>query len=283
MSEYLALPLAALPFPNIDPVIVQIGPLAIHWYGLAYIVGILFAWWYAKRLVSNHSLWTNGALPMKPEDLDDFLVWAAVGVVLGGRVGYILFYDLARYLENPLDIFAVWQGGMSFHGGFAGTTLAMILFARSRGIRVWTMFDTIAAGVPVGLGLVRLTNFINSELWGRPTDVPWAFVFPNGGPFTRHPSQLYEAALEGLVLFCILRIFSHRYFKLKRPGFIAGAFVAGYGASRIFVEFFREPDQQIGYLFGGWLTMGMVLSLPMVALGVWAMATAKPAPAPNPA
>lgn len=282
MSEYLALPLAALPFPNIDPVIVQIGPLAIHWYGLAYIVGILFAWWYAKRLVTNQNLWTNGALPMKPEDLDDFLVWAAVGVVLGGRIGYILFYDLARYLENPLDIFAVWQGGMSFHGGFAGTTLAMILFARSRGIRVWTMFDTIAAGVPVGLGLVRLTNFINSELWGRPTDVPWAFVFPNGGPFTRHPSQLYEAALEGLVLFCILRILSHGLFKLKRPGFIAGAFVAGYGASRIFVEFFREPDQQIGYLFGGWLTMGMVLSLPMVALGIWAMATAKPAPAPNP-
>ncbi|MGB3388925.1 MAG: prolipoprotein diacylglyceryl transferase, partial [Pseudaminobacter sp.] len=151
MSEYLALPLAALPFPNIDPVIVQIGPLAVHWYGLAYIVGILFAWWYAKRLVGNTTLWANNTSPMKPEDLDDFLVWAAVGVVLGGRVGYILFYDLARYLQNPLDILAVWQGGMSFHGGFAGTTLAMILFARSRGINVWTMFDTIAAGVPVGL------------------------------------------------------------------------------------------------------------------------------------
>jgi phosphatidylglycerol:prolipoprotein diacylglycerol transferase len=283
VSEYLALPLAALPFPSIDPVIVQIGPLAIHWYGLAYIIGILFAWWYAKRLVTNQNLWANGTSPMKPEDLDDFIIWAAVGVVLGGRIGYILFYDFARYLENPLDIFAVWQGGMSFHGGFAGTTIAMILFARSRGIRVWTMFDTVAAGVPVGLGLVRLTNFINSELWGRPTDVPWAMEFPNGGPFTRHPSQIYEAALEGLVLFCILRILSHGFFKLKRPGFIAGAFVAGYGASRIFVEFFREPDPQLGYLFGGWLTMGMVLSLPMVALGVWAMATAKPAPAADPA
>lgn len=276
MSTYLALPLAALPFPNIDPVIVNIGPLAIHWYGVAYIVGILFAWWYGKRLVTNPKLWTDGKLPMKPEDLDDFLVWAAAGVVLGGRIGYVLFYDLSRYLQNPLDIFAVWQGGMSFHGGFIGTTLAMILFARSRRIPIWTMFDVIAAGVPVALGLVRLTNFINSELWGRITDVPWAIEFPNGGPFTRHPSQLYEAALEGLVLFFVLRILTHRFLKLKSPGFVSGAFVAGYGASRIFVEFFREPDPQLGYLFGGWLTMGMVLSVPMVLIGIWAMATAKP-------
>ncbi|MEO9340180.1 prolipoprotein diacylglyceryl transferase [Mesorhizobium sp. SB112] len=271
MTDYLLLPLAALPFPNIDPVIVQIGPLAIHWYGLAYIVGILFAWWYGKRLVTNSALWRNKTLPMKPEDLDDFIVWAAVGVVLGGRIGYILFYDLARYIQNPLDIFAVWQGGMSFHGGFAGTTIAMILFARSRGVKVWSMFDVIAAGAPVGLGLVRSTNFINSELWGRVTDVPWAFEFPTGGPFLRHPSQLYEAALEGLVLFIILRILTHTLFKLKAPGFVAGAFVAGYGASRIFVEFFREPDPQLGYLLGGWLTMGMVLSVPMVLVGIWAM------------
>ncbi|PSJ58158.1 prolipoprotein diacylglyceryl transferase [Pseudaminobacter soli (ex Li et al. 2025)] len=277
MSNYLALPLAALPFPNIDPVIVHIGPLAIHWYGVAYIVGILFAWWYGRRLVTNPKLWTDGKLPMKPEDLDDFLVWAAVGVVLGGRIGYVLFYDFARYMQNPLDIFAVWQGGMSFHGGFLGTTIAMILFARSRGIPIWTMFDVIAAGVPVGLGLVRLTNFINSELWGRPTDLPWGIEFPNGGPFTRHPSQLYEAALEGLVLFCVLRILTHVFFKLKRPGFVSGAFVAGYGCSRIFAEYFREPDVQLGYLYGGWLTMGMVLSIPMVLLGIWAMATAKPA------
>ena len=218
MTEYLMLPLAALPFPDIDPVIVQIGPLAIHWYGVGYVVGILFAWWYAKRLVTNPRLWPEGVKPMRPEDLDDFLVWAAVGVVLGGRVGYILFYDLARYLANPLDIFAVWQGGMSFHGGFVGTTLAMILFARSRGIGIWTMFDVIAAGVPVGLGLVRVTNFINSELWGRPTDVPWAFEFPNGGPFPRHPSQLYEAALEGLVLFLVLRLLTHSFLKLKNAG-----------------------------------------------------------------
>ncbi|MDQ6436693.1 prolipoprotein diacylglyceryl transferase [Mesorhizobium sp. LHD-90] len=283
MPDFLLLPLAALPFPNIDPVIVQVGPLAIHWYGLAYIVGILFGWWYAKRLVSDERLWTGGQRPMRPEDIDDFLVWAAIGIVLGGRLGYVLFYDFARYLQNPLDIFAVWQGGMSFHGGFAGTTLAMILFARSRGIRIWTLFDVIAAGVPVALGLVRCTNFINSELWGRPTDVPWAVEFPNGGPFTRHPSQLYEALLEGLVLFILLRILTHHFGKLKSPGFVSGAFVAFYGCARIFVEFFREPDAQLGYLLGGWLTMGMVLSLPMVLVGVWAMATAKPTEVPRPA
>ncbi|MCA0276884.1 MAG: prolipoprotein diacylglyceryl transferase [Proteobacteria bacterium] len=277
MSEYLALPLAALPFPNIDPVIVQIGPLAIHWYGLGYIVGILFAWWYGKRLLATPRLWQDGTAPMKPEDLDDFLVWAAIGVVLGGRTGYVLFYDLARYIQNPLDIVAVWQGGMSFHGGLLGVTLAMVLFARKRGIPVWSLIDTVAAGVPVGLGLVRVANFINSELWGRVTNVPWAMEFPTGGPFLRHPSQLYEAFFEGLVLFFVLRLLTHSRLRLKTPRFIAGAFVCGYGLSRIFAEFFREPDQQIGYLAGNWLTMGMVLSTPMVLIGVWAMLAAKPA------
>ncbi len=276
----LALPLAALPFPDIDPVIVRIGPLAVHWYGLAYVVGILFGWWYAKKIIANPRLWPSGKAPMRPEDIDDLLVWAAIGIVLGGRVGYILFYDLARYLANPLDILAVWQGGMSFHGGFAGTTIAMIFFARSRRIPVWSLFDVIAAGVPVALGLVRLTNFINAELWGRPTDVAWAFVFPNAGPFARHPSQLYEAALEGLVLFLVLRLLTHVFLKLKQPGFIAGAFVTGYGLSRIFVEFFREPDPQLGYLAGGWLTMGMVLSTPMVLAGLWAIWRARRANIP---
>ena len=283
MHDYVLLPLAALPFPDIDPVIVRLGPLAIHWYGLGYIVGILFGWWYSKRLLRNPRLWPGGQAPMKPEDVDDFLVWAAVGIVLGGRVGYVLFYDLPRYLEDPLDIFAIWQGGMSFHGGFLGTTLAMILFARSRGINVWSLFDVVAAGVPVGLGLVRLANFINSELWGRTTDVPWAFVFRNGGPMPRHPSQIYEAALEGLVLFLVLRLLTHHLLKLRSPGFVSGAFLAGYGLSRIFIEFFREPDVQLGYLAGGWLTMGMVLSTPMVLFGVWMMATARPAAPPQPA
>jgi phosphatidylglycerol:prolipoprotein diacylglycerol transferase len=281
LSNTLLLPLAALAFPNIDPVIVTIGPLAIHWYGLGYIVGILFAWWYGKRLIANPKLWPDRVLPMKPEDLDDFVVWAAIGVVVGGRTGYVLFYDLPRYLANPLDIFAVWQGGMSFHGGLLGTILAMVLFSRARKIRTWSLLDVVAAGVPVGLGLVRLANFINSELWGRVTDVPWAVVFPNGGPLARHPSQIYEALLEGLVLFLVLRFFTHSRLKLKTPRFVGGAFVCGYGLSRIFVEFFREPDQQIGYLLGtGWLTMGMVLSLPMVLFGIWCMATAKSATAP---
>ncbi|MEX0344296.1 MAG: prolipoprotein diacylglyceryl transferase [Rhizobiaceae bacterium] len=275
MPEQLVLPLAALPFPQIDPVIVQIGPIGIHWYGLGYVVGILFAWWFTKRLAANPSLWANDTPAMSAQDLDDFLIWAAAGVVLGGRIGYILFYDLARYIADPFAIFAVWQGGMSFHGGLLGTILAMVLFARKRGIHVWSLLDTVAAGVPVGLGLVRVTNFINSELWGRTTDVPWAFVFPNGGPLPRHPSQLYEAFLEGAVLFAVLCFFIFARHRLKTPRFIGGAFVAGYGLSRILVEFFREPDAHIGYLAGGWLTMGMVLSLPMVLAGAWAMASAR--------
>ena len=280
MIDYLLLPLIALPFPEIDPVIIQVGPLAIHWYGLGYVVGILFAWWYTKRLVSTPKLWANNIPPMKPEDLDDFVIWAAAGVVLGGRLGYVLFYDLPRYIENPLDIFAVWQGGMSFHGGMLGTIAAMVLFSFSRGINPWSMLDTVAAATPVGLGLVRVANFINSELWGRPTDMPWGIVFPDGGPLPRHPSQLYEAALEGLVLFLVLRFLTHSRLKLKTPRFVGGAFICGYGLARIFVEFFRVPDAQLGYLFGGWLTMGMVLSTPMVAAGVWAMLTAR-APAPQ--
>ena len=277
LTEHFLLPLAALPFPNIDPVIVRIGPLAVHWYGVGYIVGILFAWWYARKLVAADRLWAGGKSPIRQQDIDDFLVWAAVGVVLGGRIGYILFYDFARYIQNPADIFAIWQGGMSFHGGFAGTTIAMVLFARSRGYSVLSMFDVIAAGTPVGLGLVRAANFINSELWGRITNVPWAVEFPNGGPFNRHPSQLYEALLEGVVLFAILAILVWGVRKLTTPGFVAGAFVAGYGAARIFVEFFREPDAQLGYLAGNWLTMGMILSLPMVLIGLYLMWRARPA------
>ncbi|MDW6022316.1 prolipoprotein diacylglyceryl transferase [Mesorhizobium sp. BAC0120] len=274
------LPLTALPFPNIDPVLIRIGPLAIHWYGVGYIVGILFGWWYSKRLVADTRLWPEGRSPMRPEDIDDFLVWAAIGIVLGGRTGYVLFYDLPRFLARPQDIIAVWQGGMSFHGGLLGTILAMILFAWRRKIPVWSLFDVISCGVPVGLGLVRIANFINSELWGKPTSVPWAVEFPNGGPFPRHPSQIYEALLEGLVLFLVLRLLTHRLLKLGSPGFVSGFFVMGYGMARIFVEFFREPDQQIGYLFGGWLTMGMLLSTPMVLIGLWAVLTAKSEAAP---
>ncbi len=276
LTEYLSLPLAVLPFPNIDPVIVQIGPLAIHWYGLGYIVGILFALWYGKRTLASSRLWQGGVAPMKPEDLDDFLIWAVIGVVLGGRTGYVLLYDFARYINNPLDIIAIWHGGMSFHGGLLGISVAMVLFARKRSIPVWPFIDTVAAGVPVGLGLVRIANFINSELWGRITNVPWAMEFPTGSQSLRHPSQLYEACLEGFLLFFVLRFLTHSMLMLKTPRFVTGAFVCGYGLLRILVEFFREPDQQLGYLAGNWLTMGTVLSIPMVLTGVWLMLVAKP-------
>ena len=272
------LPLAALAFPDIDPVALHLGPLAVHWYGIGYVVGIVFAWWYARRLVANPRLWGPDGAPISAVDLDDFVTWSAIGVVLGGRLGYILFYDLGPMLADPARIIQVWKGGMSFHGGFVGCTLAMILFARRRGLPLWSLFDVVAAGVPVGLGLVRTVNFINDELWGRPSDLPFAVMFPSGGYVPRHPSQLYEAALEGVVLFAVLALLVFGLRRLRTPGFIAGAFVAGYGFSRIVVEFFREPDAQIGYLAGDWLTMGMVLSVPMVLAGLWTVARASRRP-----
>ncbi|MEX3011994.1 prolipoprotein diacylglyceryl transferase [Hoeflea sp. TYP-13] len=269
---------AALPFPNIDPVLFSIGPLAVHWYGLAYVAGILIGWRYARTIAGTQRLWHNNRPAMSVSDIDDFLLWAAVGIVLGGRLGYILFYDFAAFADNPLRMFEIWKGGMSFHGGLLGTIIAMMVFARNRGISVWSLFDVVAASAPVGLFLGRLANFVNSELWGRVSDVPWAVVFPTGGPEPRHPSQLYEAALEGPVLFFVLFLLIFRFNKLARPRFVGGAFLAGYAASRIFVEFFREPDAHIGYLFGGWLTMGMVLSVPMLIIGIVAMAySAQPA------
>jgi phosphatidylglycerol---prolipoprotein diacylglyceryl transferase len=264
------LSLLALPFPAIDPVLISIGPFAIRWYALGYIAGIFLAWWYAKRLAADPRLWGPAGAPMKGVDLDDFVVWAAIGVVFGGRLGYVLFYDLPHYIEAPADILAVWQGGMSFHGGFLGMMLAMTLFARRRGIPVWSFIDVIAPGVPFGLLLVRLANFINGELFGRVTDAPWAMVFPTGGDEPRHPSQLYEAGLEGLALFLFLRLLTHRYHKLATRGFVSGGFCAGYGVARTVAEFFREPDIQIGYLAGG-LTMGMLLSIPMILFGIGLM------------
>ncbi|WP_429816046.1 prolipoprotein diacylglyceryl transferase [Ensifer sp. B1-9] len=277
--ETLAARLAILPFPEIDPVIFQIGPLAVHWYGLAYVAGILIGWFYARRLAMNTALWRNETPAVTLQQLDDFLLWAAGGIVLGGRIGYILFYDLGSVLANPIRAIEIWNGGMSFHGGFLGTTLAMIIFARRNGIVLWSLFDIVAAVVPIGLFFGRIANFINGELWGRLSSMPWAIVFPTGGPFARHPSQLYEAALEGLVLLCVLAWFIYRRQALKSPGLVTGIFVLGYALSRIFVEFFREPDAQIGYLVGGWLTMGMLLSLPMALAGIWAIARARRAAA----
>jgi len=276
--------LFVLPFPAIDPVLIEIGPFAIRWYALAYIAGIFIGWWYAKRLAGNPRLWAPASPPLTPADIDDFVVWGALGIILGGRIGYVLFYDLPTYLANPLQIFAVWNGGMSFHGGFLGTILAMVLFARHRGIPPWCLIDVIAASVPFGLFFGRLANFVNGELFGRVTDVPWGMVFCNdyilethgtcfAGPLPRHPSQLYEAALEGIAFFLVLRLFTHKFGRLRYPSFVSGVFCVGYGAARVFVEFFREPDIQIGYLAGG-LTMGMLLSLPMIAYGIFLMVTA---------
>lgn len=273
MDNFL-LPLSLLTFPEIDPVIFSIGPFDVRWYGLAYVAGILLGWAYARELQKRSHLWPNNQQAMKMIDLDDFVLWAAIGIVAGGRIGYILFYDFASILENPARIIEVWNGGMSFHGGVLGTVVAMMLFAYLRKFSVWSLFDIVCAAAPVGIFFGRIANFINGELWGRLSAAPWAFVFPEGGPFPRHPSQLYEALLEGIVLFLILMVLCLVFKKLKQPGFIAGAFIFGYGCARIFVEFFREPDAHIGFLFGGWFTMGMLLSIPLLAIGVWGMLTA---------
>ncbi len=269
------MPVFAIPFPMIDPVAVQIGPLAIKWYGLAYVVGLLGGWWYARRLVASDGLWGGRARP-QPVELDDMLLFVAFGVVLGGRIGFVLFYDLTRYLERPQDIFAIWQGGMSFHGGLIGATLGLWLFARRRGYPALSVFDLAAAVVPIGLLLGRIANFINGELWGRPApDFPYAMVFPNGGPVPRHPSQLYEALSEGLLLFIVVNLVV-RLGGFRRPGLVAGIFGMGYAIARIVSEFFREPDPQLGFLFGtsvdalsGGITMGMLLSLPVFFAGLW--------------
>lgn len=252
----------------IDPVLIEFGPLAIRWYALAYIAGILLGWWYARRLISTARLWSPNKPAMEQIALDDFLLWMTVGIILGGRIGYILFYNSDVYLNDPLEALKIWQGGMSFHGGFIGSIAAIVLFARSRGILIWSLLDICAACTPIGLFFGRLANFINAELWGRPTNVPWAFVFPSAGPEPRHPSQLYEAALEGICLFILLFLLTHVVKAFRCPGLIAGTFTVGYGLSRFIVEFFREPDAHIGFLTAG-LTMGMLLSLPMIALGIW--------------
>tara|TARA_R110000868_G_scaffold276599_7_gene536321 strand:- start:2729 stop:3574 length:846 start_codon:yes stop_codon:yes gene_type:complete len=256
-----------IPFPDIDPVLIQLGPFAIRWYALAYIAGIVLGWRYILKCVATPRLW-NGPAPVTALQIDDALLWAALGIILGGRIGYVLVYGEGAYLQNPMEIFAVWHGGMSFHGGAIGTLLALYIYARRQSFSVLSMFDLVAAAAPIGVFFGRIANFINSELWGRPTDMPWGIIFPNGGPMARHPSQLYEAALEGIVIFLILRLLTHKYDALKRPGTIWGATIALYGVARVFVEFFREPDRQIGYLYGDWLTMGMVLSIPMIAIGL---------------
>ena len=255
-------------FPSIDPVALRLGPLEIKWYALAYVAGLVFAVAYMKRLVRTPRLWGEGPPPPSPEQIDDLFIWATLGVVVGGRLGYVLFYDPSYFLQEPLAIARLWQGGMSFHGGLMGVIAACWLQARTTGTMPDRWLDLAAAAVPVGLGLGRIANFINGELYGRASTVPWAVVFPGAGPLARHPSQLYEAALEGLGLFIACRIASHRYNALAHPGRVAGIFTLGYGMARIVVEAFREPDPQIG-VAAGFLTRGMLLSLPMMAVGGW--------------
>jgi phosphatidylglycerol---prolipoprotein diacylglyceryl transferase len=255
----------SLVFPNIDPVLVTIGPLSIRWYALAYIAGLMLGWAYARSLVKRKEFWGDRQAPA-PIDIDDLLVYAALGVILGGRIGYVLFYNAAYYLAHPAEIFALWNGGMSFHGGLVGTILAIFILARRKKISVLSLLDICAAAVPIGIFLGRIANFIKPELWGRPSDVPWAMVFPGAGPLPRHPSQLYEAVLEGFVLFVVLRLVI-QLGGLRRNGLISGIFALGYGAARIACEFFREPDPQLGFLIGG-ATMGMLLSLPLIAAGI---------------
>ncbi len=263
-----------MPFPDIDPIAVQIGPLAVRWYGLAYLAGILLGWHYARRLVASPRLWGGRPAPMTPADIDDLLLWVTLGIILGGRLGYAIFYQPGHYLDDPLGFFRLWEGGMSFHGGMLGTILAIVVFASRRGIPILSLLDVAAAATPFGLFFGRIANFINAELWGRPTDVPWAVVFPGAGPEPRHPRQLYEAALEGVVLFLALRIITHWCRGLERPGLTGAAFVGLYGLARTFVEFFREPDPQLGFITG-FFTMGMLLSIPMMLVGlgaaVWAL------------
>jgi phosphatidylglycerol:prolipoprotein diacylglycerol transferase len=248
--------------PSIDPIALSLGPVKIHWYGLMYVIGFLALWFFASRRAKQpDSGWTA-------EQVSDFVFYGALGVILGGRLGYMLFYNLPHYISHPLDVLKIWQGGMSFHGGLIGVLLAMLYFARKTGKTFFTVADFFAPWVPIGLGLGRLGNFINHELWGRTTDSPWGMVFREAGPLPRHPSQLYQAALEGLALFVILWLFAR---KPRPTASISGLFLIFYGLFRILVEFVREPDPQLGYLAFGWLTMGQVLSVPMILFGVGLM------------
>ncbi|MFI0394871.1 prolipoprotein diacylglyceryl transferase [Paracoccus jiaweipingae] len=289
-----------IPFPDISPEIVTIPlggfSLSLRWYAMAYLVGLLLGWWIVARLMRRDALWGDRA-PTTPAKIEDLLVWVVFGVVLGGRLGFVLFYEPQYYLAHPAEIVKVWQGGMSFHGGFAGVILAALIFCRRNGVAPLRLADALAVATPLGLGLGRLANFINAELWGRPTDLPWGVIFPGlaaqdcpgvTGPCARHPSQLYEAGLEGILLALILFVLV-RMGGLRRPGLALGVFLSGYGAARIFVELFRQADAQfitpqnpLGHVIGGpvWgLSMGQVLSLPMllVGLGLVVLALSRPA------
>lgn len=274
-------------FPEFDPVIFSIGPLPLRWYALGYILGIVLGWWYAARLIRQESVWSPRRPPATTLQLDDLILWITVGIILGGRLGYALFYRPELYgqlftgngLGERLELFQLWTGGMSFHGGFLGVVVALAIYGLKHRLNLLSLGDLIAPVVPIGLFLVRIANFINGELWGRPTDVPWAIRFCNdrilstygfcpAGDVPRHPSQLYEAGLEGLALFIVLTFAIWKFRMLKRPGFVMGLFLAGYGTARALLENTRQPDVGLESLPLG-LTMGMYLSIPMVLVGLW--------------
>ena len=254
------MPLFAIPFPAIDPVAVAIGPFVIRWYALAYIAGLLIGWRYCLVLADRPPRL------IERRHIDDFLAWATLGVVLGGRIGYVLFYQPGYYLQHPVEALYLWHGGMSFHGGALGVTLAIVLFTRARRLPVLAFSDVVAEAIPIGLFFGRIANFINGELFGRETDVPWAMAFPNGGPVPRHPSQLYEAVCEGLLLFLLLLLAEHRGAR-RRPGIVTGLFLVGYAVARMSGELFRQPDAQLGFLVLG-TTMGQLLSIPVLIAGI---------------
>ena len=252
---------SGIPFPDIDPIALQIGFWGIRWYSLAYIFGLIGAWGLA-RVMSQRSHSTFTVLK-----IDDFLVWATAGIILGGRLGYVLFYNLGYFLEFPLKILALWEGGMSFHGGALGAVLGLLYMSYSRKVSFWLLTDLAALFAPIGIFLGRLANFVNDELWGRVTDVPWAVRFPSGGYLPRHPSQLYEAFAEGIVIFIVLNLLWRYPAVRRRQGVVSSLFVILYGFFRIVLEFFRQPDAQLGFFFN-WLTMGQLLSLPVLLFGI---------------
>jgi phosphatidylglycerol:prolipoprotein diacylglycerol transferase len=256
--------LFSLAFPVIDPIAIEIGPIAVRWYALAYIAGLLLGWRCCVTLARRPPIFISA------EKLEDLLLYATLGVVLGGRLGYVLFYKPTFFVSNPLEILMVWHGGMSFHGGFLGVVVAGLLFARCQGVPALLLADLLATAAPIGLFFGRIANFINGELFGRISDAPWAMIFPHGGPLARHPSQLYEAGLEGLVLFAIVGTVALASRARYRPGLISGLFLIGYGCARSTVELFREPDAHLGFILGP-VTMGQLLSAPMIVVGVIAL------------
>ncbi len=257
-----------MPFPDFDPVLIHLGPIAIRWYALAYIAGILLGWRYVVGLVRNPSLWAKRGPATTPEKVDDLILWITLGIIVGGRLGHVIFYTPRIIWTDPVEILKTWHGGMSFHGGFLGVVIACAAFAYRNRIDPLRLGDIAAAATPIGLFFGRVANFINGELWGRPTTLPWGMVFPGAGDLPRHPSQLYEAALEGIVLFLVLRWATHGAKLLNRRGVVTGLFIAGYGVIRVLLETVREPDRYMPqFPFG--LTMGIMLSAPMILAGLF--------------